>query len=68
MAETRRFKTVCFRSAINRFIANETGTTALEYTLILTILGAVLIVIFDAMAESSETMWNNIDTEIDEAI
>ncbi|NHK27448.1 hypothetical protein FF098_005985 [Parvularcula flava] len=57
-----------FCSVLTRFTVDETGTSAIEYTLILTIIGATLVIIFDAIADSSETMWNNIDTDIDEAI
>lgn len=55
-------------SACSRFGADDTGTSAIEYTLILTIIGATLVLIFDAIADSSETMWNNIDSDIDTAM
>lgn len=68
VANAHQIITQQFHSALARFPVDDSGTSAIEYTLILTILGATLIILFDAISDASETMWNNIDSDIDDAI
>ncbi len=50
---------------IKRIFGDQTGATAIEYALLIAILGLGVITLGNGMGEAYKFMWDLLDTEID---
>jgi pilus assembly protein Flp/PilA len=52
----------------NRFVTDETGATAVEYSLIAALISAFIIAAVTGLGNETAAVWNKIDTSVATAI